>query len=64
MKKILRDNNGSISALVVISVLLYSIVLTTAFMQASSKRKMQMEIKQRKKILRLAHLQIPKYTTV
>ena len=43
MKKILRDNNGSISALVVISVLLYSIVLTTAFMQASSKRKMQME---------------------
>ena len=43
MKKILRDNKGSISALVVISVLLYSIVLTTAFMQASSKRKMQME---------------------
>ena len=43
MKKILRDNKGSVSALVVISVLLYSIVLTTAFMQASSKRKMQME---------------------
>ena len=43
MKKILRNNKGSISALVVISVLLYSIVLTTAFMQASSKRKMQME---------------------
>ena len=43
MKKILRDKKGSISALVVISVLLYSIVLTTAFMQASSKRKMQME---------------------
>ena len=43
MKKILRDNKGSISALVVISVLLYSIVLTTVFMQASSKRKMQME---------------------
>ena len=43
MKKILRDNKGSISALVVISVLLYSIVLTTAFMQASSKRKMQIE---------------------
>ena len=43
MKKILRDNKGSISALVLISVLLYSIVLTTAFMQASSKRKMQME---------------------
>ena len=43
MKKILRNSKGSISALVVISVLLYSIVLTTAFMQASSKRKMQME---------------------
>jgi hypothetical protein len=43
MKKILRDNKGSISALVVISVLLYSIVLTTVFMHASSKRKMQME---------------------
>ena len=43
MKKILIDNKGSVSALVVISVLLYSIVLTTAFMQASSKRKMQME---------------------
>ena len=43
MKKILRDNKGTVSALVVISVLLYSIVLTTAFMQASSKRKMQME---------------------
>ena len=33
MKKILRDNKGSISALVVISVLLYSIVLTTAYMK-------------------------------
>ena len=43
MKKILRDNKGSISALVVISVLLYSIVLTTVFMQASSKRKIQMD---------------------
>ena len=43
MKKILRDHKGSISALVVISVLLYSIVLTTVFMHASSKRKMQME---------------------
>ena len=43
MKKILRDNKDSISALVVISVLLYSIVLTTVFMHASSKRKMQME---------------------
>ena len=43
MKKILRNNKGSISALVVISVLLYSIVLTTVFMHASSKRKMQME---------------------
>ena len=43
MKKILRDNKGSISALVVISVLLYSIVLTTVFMHASSKRKMQMK---------------------
>ena len=43
MKKNLRDNKGSISALVVISVLLYSIVLTTVFMHASSKRKMQME---------------------
>ena len=38
MKKILRDNKGSISALVVISVLLYSIVLTTAYMKASGKR--------------------------
>lgn len=43
MKKILRDNKGSISALVVISVLLYSIVLTTVFMQASSKRKIQIQ---------------------
>ena len=43
MKKILRDNKGSVSALVVISVLLYSIVLTTAFMKGSSKSKMQME---------------------
>ena len=43
MKKILRDNKGSISALVVISVLLYSIVLTTAYMQASGMRKMQIQ---------------------
>ena len=43
MKKILRDNKGSISALVVISVLLYSIVLTTAFMKASGKRRIQIQ---------------------
>ena len=43
MKKILRDNKGSISALVVISVLLYSIVLTTAYLQASGMRKMQIQ---------------------
>ena len=43
MKKILRDNKGSISALVVISVLLYSIVLTTAYMKASGKRKIQIQ---------------------
>ena len=45
MKKILRDNKGSISALVVISVLLYSIVLTTVFMQASSKGKCKWKVK-------------------
>ena len=43
MKKILRDNKGSISALVVISVLLYSIVLTTAYMKASGKRRIQIQ---------------------
>lgn len=43
MKKILRDNEGSISALVVISVLLYSIVLTTAYMKASGKRRIQIQ---------------------
>ena len=43
MKKILRNNKGSISALVVISVLLYSIVLTTAFMKASGKRRIQIQ---------------------
>ena len=43
MKKILRDNKGSISALVVISVLLYSIVLTTAFMKDSWKRRIQIQ---------------------
>ena len=43
MKKILRNNKGSISALVVISVLLYSIVLTTAYMKASGKRRIQIQ---------------------
>ena len=43
MKKKFRDNKGSISALVVISVLLYSIVLSTAYSQISAKRKMQIE---------------------
>ena len=43
MKKILRDNKGSITTIVTVTALFFSIILSTAYMVASTNRKTQLK---------------------
>ena len=43
MKKILKDNRGSITTVVTVTVLFFSVILSTAYMITSTNRKTQLK---------------------